>query len=211
MAATGTSAIPYYQDFSFKVNLGETKIGRFEIFGLGGKSNIDFLGDEIDENDLFADPSQDAFVENELGLVGLAHTLRLSKNTYVKTSFGASTNYNQYLQDNRLFDDNDQLVGKYRATSVRNRENRYTVTSTLNTKFNARWSLRAGFLNEMYDMNLFAEDRDDRVSIPDSDNDMVPDYFLTTTDVDEQFNLLQVYGQAEYKLTDNLSTNIWAS
>ncbi len=206
LAATGTSATPFYQDLSFKVNLGETKIGRFELFGLGGKSSIDFLGDDIDETDLFADPSQDAFVENELGLVGLAHTLRLNKNTYIKTSFGASTNYNQYLQDNRILDANDELISKYRATNVENRENRYTVTSTLNTKFNARWSLRAGFLNETYDLNLFAEDRDDRVSIPDENNDLVPDYFLTTSEVDEQFNLLQTYAQAEYKITDDLST-----
>lgn len=206
LAATGTSAIPFYQDLSFKVNFGETKIGRFELFGLGGKSTIDFLGDEIDETDLFADPEQDAYVSNELGLLGLAHTLRLSKNTYLKTSFGASTNYNEYLQDNRMLDANDQLLGKYRATNVENRENRYTITSTLNTKFNARWSLRAGFLNELYDLNLFAEDRDDRISIPDNNNDGVPDYFLETTNVDESFNLLQVYGQAEYKISDELSS-----
>lgn len=206
LAATGTSAIPFYQDVSFKVNLGETKIGRFELFGLGGKSSIDFLGKDIDEDDLFSDPSQDAFVENELGLLGLAHTLRLSKNTYLKTSFGASTNYSQYVQDNLMLDANDELLGKYRAVNVNDRENRYTVTSTLNTKFNARWSMRTGFLNETYDLNLFAEDRDDRVSIPDDNNDGVPDYFLTTSNVNEIYNLLQVYNQAEYKVTDNLST-----
>lgn len=206
LAATGTSAIPYYQDISFKANLGETKIGRFELFGLGGKSSIDFLGDEVDETDLFADPSQDAFIQNELGLLGLSHTLRLSQNTYLKTSLGASTNFNEYLQDNRMLDGNGQLIDKYRATNVRNRENRYTITSTLNTKFNARWSMRAGFLNETYDLDLSASDRDNRVSIPDINNDGVPDYFLTVTDVNETYNLLQIYGQAEYKITDNLST-----
>ncbi len=205
LAATGTSAIPYFQDFSFKVNLGDTKIGRFELFGLGGKSNIDFLGKDIDENDLFADPSQDAYVKNELGLAGVAHTLRLSKNTYLKTSLGVSTNFNQYLQDNLMLNMNDEEVGKYRANNTRNRENRYTLTSTLNTKFNARWSMRTGFLNETYDLDLFSEDRDDRISIPDDNEDGIPDYFLVTSDVDETFNLFQVYNQAEYKLTDQLS------
>lgn len=206
LAATGTSAIPFYQDISFKANLGDSKIGRFEIFGLGGKSSIDFLGEEIDETDLFANPEQDAFVQNELGLIGLAHTIRMGQKTYLKTTLGASTNFNEYLQDNRMLDENNQFIGKYRATNVRNRENRFTITSTLNTKFSARWSLRAGFLNETYDLNLFAEDRDDRVSIPDDNNDGVPDYFLTSTNVDEAYNLMQVYGQTEYKLTDDLST-----
>ncbi|WP_436515428.1 carboxypeptidase-like regulatory domain-containing protein [Ekhidna sp. To15] len=206
LAATGTSAIPFYQDISFKANLGDTKLGRFEIFGLGGKSNIDFLGDDIDDTDLFANPEQDAFVQNELGMIGMAHTIRLGKNTYLKSSLGASTNFNEYLQDNRMLDQNDELIGKYRATNVRNRENRYTITSTLNAKFSARWNLRAGFLNETYNLDLFAEDRDDRVSIPDANNDGVPDYFLTNTNVSENYNLLQVYSQAEYKLTDDLST-----
>jgi len=205
LAATGTSAIPYYQDFSFKANLGETKIGRFELFGLGGRSSIDFLGDEIDEDDLFANPDQDAYIDNELGLVGLAHTLRLSQTAFLKTSVGASTAYNQYVQDNRVLDGNGDLLLKYRATNVANRENRYTVTSTFTKKFNARWSMRAGFLNETYDMDINAEDRDNRVSIPDEDNDQIPDYFLTVTDFEETYNLSQLYAQAAYNFTDDLT------
>ncbi|MEM9328809.1 MAG: TonB-dependent receptor, partial [Bacteroidota bacterium] len=154
LAATGTSSIPVYQDFSFKVNLGETKLGRFEMFGLGGLSSIEFLGDDTDESDLFADPGEDEFINNQLGLIGLSNTKRLSKNTYLKTSIGASTNYFELEQDTRILDDNGELINTYRANNIRNRENRYTITSTLNTKFNARWSLRAGFLNELYDLNL---------------------------------------------------------
>ncbi len=206
LAATGTSATPFYQDLSFKVNLGDYKFGRIELFGIYGKSNIDFLGDETDETDLFADPNVDSFVESEIGLMGLAHTLRFSKNTYLKTSLGASTNGNEYVQDNRILDDNDLLIKKYRATNSDTRENRYTITSTLNSKLNARWTLRAGFLNETYDMNVFTEDRDDRVSIPDINNDSIPDYFLINQDFQESYNLLQTYAQAEYRLTDDLST-----
>jgi len=94
LAATGTSAIPIYQDFSFKANFGETKLGRFELFGMGGLSSIDFFGDEIDETDLFANPNQDAFVEDQLALFGLKHTLRLNKNTYLQSVAGFSTNSN---------------------------------------------------------------------------------------------------------------------
>ncbi len=34
LAATGTNGTPYYQDFSFKVNLGESKLGKFELLAL---------------------------------------------------------------------------------------------------------------------------------------------------------------------------------
>ncbi|MEQ8476056.1 TonB-dependent receptor [Fulvivirga sp.] len=205
LAATGTSATPFYQDFSFKVNFGDTKTGKWELFGLGGLSSIDFLGDEIDDTDLFANPDQDAFVENELGLVGLTNTLRLSKTAFLKTSFGASTNYQQYLQDNLIKDNDGNLITKFRATNVNNRENRLTVTSTLNKKFDASWSLRAGFTNELYIADLFTEDRDNRVNIPDDNNDNVPDYFVNRGNLDQSYNLTQVFAQAEKKVTDDLS------
>jgi hypothetical protein len=206
LAATGTSAVPLYQDLSFKVNLGDSKLGRFELFGLGGKSSIDFLGDETEEGDLFADPAVDAYVKSEIALIGLSNTLRFGQNTYLKTSIGASTNANEYEQDNRILDESDNLVKLYRSVNVDNRENRYTITSTLNHKFNAQWTLRAGFLNETYDMNIFGEDRDDRVDIPDNNNDSIPDYFLVNTNFNESYNLSQAYVQAEYKLNDRLST-----
>ncbi|MEM6830608.1 MAG: TonB-dependent receptor [Bacteroidota bacterium] len=205
VAATGTSAAPFYQDLSYKVNLGDFGFGKLELFGIYGRSSIDFLGDEIDENDLFANPSEDAFVESEVGLIGLAHTLRFGKKTYLKTSFGASTNFNEFTQDNRILDLNDQLIKKYRAVNSKTTENRYTVTSTLTSKINARWTFRGGFLNETYDMNLFTEDRNNRVSIPDADNDSIPDFFLVSSDFNQSFNLFQTYAQADYRFTDDFS------
>ncbi|TRX61428.1 TonB-dependent receptor [Fulvivirga sp. M361] len=205
VAATGTGAIPYYQDFSFKLNLGETRWGRFELFGIGGLSSIDFLGDEIDEDDLFANPNEDAFVDNQLGLIGLNHTLRLNKTTFLKTSLGASTNYNQYLQDNFINDNDGNLIGKFRSVNAENRENRFTFSSTLNKKFNARWSLRAGVLTERYQTDFSTEDRDNRVTIPDENNDGVPDFFITQRDLQDGYFLTQAFAQTEYKITDDLN------
>jgi len=206
LAATGTSATPYYQDLNFKVNLGETKLGRFELFGLWGKSSIDFLGDEIDETDLFANPNQDAFVENTLGAGGLIHTLRLGKTAYLRTTIGGSTNQNSFLQDNLIRDEGGNTINSYRATKVDNEEYRYNFSTVFNKKFNARWSLRAGYLGETYKAEFFTQDRDNRVDIPDNDGDGIPDYFLIIRDVDEWFLMGQNFAQAEYKISDRLTT-----
>ncbi len=206
LAATGTSAIPYYQDFSFKVNLGKSKLGKFEIFGLGGLSSIDFHGEEIDEDDLFANPDQDAVVRNVLGVGGINHLLRIDNNTYVKTTLGLGTTQNFYDQDNLMKDSEENVTGKYRAIEVGNEEYRYTISSVLNKKFNARWNLRAGVIHEIYDPSFETRDRDNRVEIPDNNNDQIPDYFLTLVDVDEIYHLSQVFGQAEYRFNDDLST-----
>ena len=45
---TGT-AVPYYQDISFKFNFPSTKLGQFTLFGVGGISNIDLLTSDKDE------------------------------------------------------------------------------------------------------------------------------------------------------------------
>jgi hypothetical protein len=207
LAATGTSAIPYYQDLSFMINFGNSKLGRFELFGMGGLSSIDFLGDEIDENDLFADPTQDAFVQNSLGLVGLNHYLRLDKTSYLKTTIGTTLMTSNFDQDNFLYNEGGDVVDKYRATEAEDIENRYTLSSQYNKKFNARFNLRAGVLAQVYNLQSTVNDRDMRAEIPDNDDNGIPDYFIPIRDVDETTPLIETYAQGEYKFSDDLSWN----
>ncbi len=208
LAATGTSAIPYYQDLSFKLNFGESKLGRFELFGLGGISNIDFLGDEIDENDLFADPTVDSYVKNRIGTVGLSHTYRLSNQAYLKTTLGATLMELIFDQDNYINDSLRPNFGsKYQAVAVEDRERRYTLNSQYNKKYSSRFNLRAGGMLEVYHLSSSVLDRDRRSSIPDLNDDGIPDYFLQSRDVDTYSPLVQIYAQGDYKFTDALSWN----
>ena len=209
IAATGTTAIPFYQDFSFKVNLGQSKIGRFEFFGLGGLSNITFKGEEVDEDDLFANPNQDAFVDNDLGLFGMSHTLGIGKSGYLRSTLGVSTTFNDYRQDNLIRDPNNAVIGKYRATNVSNRENRYTYSSTLNQKMSTRFSFRTGVLLEIYDINFFTKDRDNRKGeIEDANNDMIPDRFIVVRNIRDNYALTQGFAQGEYKFSDDFNATL---
>ncbi len=204
-AATGTSAIPLYQDLMFNVDLGMTPLGRVSVFGLLGNSSIDFFGDEIDPNDLFADPDQDAFVKNGLGMVGMSLLTTIDETSYLKTSLGTSFIQNSYKQDNLMRSGNGEVQNKYRATEVDDTEQRYTLTTTYNKKYSARYSMRTGAIAELFDINSDWKDRDSRVDIPDEDNDGVPDYFLQVRKSEDQFLLLQGFTQGEYKFTDELS------
>jgi hypothetical protein len=207
LAATGTSSVPRYQDLSFKINLGQSKLGVFELYGMGGTSNIDFLGDEIEEDDLFADPTQDAFVTNQLGLVGLNHNIRIDKTSYLKTTIGATLVGNTFNQDNFLYDDSGDKIGRYRATEVDNTENRYTISTQYNKKFSPRFNLRAGGMVQVYHLQSQSRDRDMNVDIPDDNDDGIPDYFIVSRDIDEYTPLIEVYAQGEYKFSDELSWN----
>lgn len=207
LAATGTSAVPKFQDLSFKLNFGETKIGRFELFGMGGISSIDFLGDDLDENDLFADPTRDSFVSNSLGMIGLNHVIRFNNSSFLKNTIGVTFMDSNFDQDNFLYDDNDNRTGKYRAIEDKDTENRYTFSSQYNNKFSSRFNLRAGAMVQVFNLNSLNKNRDRRIEIPDDNNDGIPDYFLITRDINEHTPLYELYAQGQYKFTDNLSWN----
>lgn len=206
-AAPGTSGIPRYQDLAFKFDLGKTFLGNIELFGMGGTSSIDFIGEDIDENDLFANPNEDAFVDGRLGLVGLNQVLRLGQKTFIKNTLGYFTNQNEFDQDNFIRDGNNQVVSSYRATEVEDVESRINASTQFNTKFNARASMRAGVLAEFFNIQSDIRDRDNRPDgqIPDADNDGVPDRFFQVRDADDNLTLLQPYVQGEYKFTDEFS------
>lgn len=87
----GTSATPNYGDLSFNLNFGKGKLGTFSLFGIGGTSDIEFLGDEIEADDLFAAEDEDAFVKSSFGVIGLKHSVPVGKNSFVRTVVGYST------------------------------------------------------------------------------------------------------------------------
>ncbi|MEM9932217.1 MAG: TonB-dependent receptor, partial [Bacteroidota bacterium] len=180
----GTNAVPNYQDLSFNVDLGNSKAGRFSIFGIGGLSDIDFLADEIDENDLFANPNEDAFAESRFGVIGVRHNILLNQNAYLRTVVSASTSQNDFTQDNFL--DNGE---KLRSTESSDVVNTLTLSSYLNQKFNARTTLRAGILIESNAVDTDVRDRDNR---PDLDGDGIPDW-VQVRDLEETLTLYQAY------------------
>ncbi len=171
---------------------------------MGGLSSIDFIGTEIDETDLFADPNQDSFVDNKVGLIGLNHIYRPSNTAYIKTTVGGTLMHLDFDQDNYIEESVNGGPTKHRATEVRDSEQRYTVSSQFNKKYSPRFNLRAGALDEFFDLDNTVRDRDRRVEIPDENGDNVPDFFLTTRDVSEVTLLSQAYAQGEFKFTDQL-------
>lgn len=194
----GTAATPNYQDLSFKLDLPKGKAGKFSIFGITGTSTIDFIGNEIDETDLFADPDEDAFPRSQLGILGVKHNYLLNESTYVRTVAMGSFARNTFTQDNYLPDGT-----KYRATDVEDQTNTYAISSFINKKFNARLNARAGFTAQNFYLSTFVNDRDGN---PDTDEDGIPDAELVR-DFDGNLPLFQTFVQTQYKLSRQLTLN----
>jgi hypothetical protein len=92
---TGT-AVPYYQDLTFKFNFPTQKIGTFSLFGLGGKSDIDFWPDVEKGNAYNASDTRTQYGA-DLGVLGLKHSYFINNNTSItsRLSAQATQNYTQ--------------------------------------------------------------------------------------------------------------------
>ncbi|MEZ4983024.1 MAG: TonB-dependent receptor [Saprospiraceae bacterium] len=198
----GTNASPNYQDLAFKLDFANGKAGKFTLFGIGGLSDIDFLHDEVEEDDLFAAPDEDAFAKSRFGVVGLRHNFILDDNTYLRTVIAGSTSQNQFTND-RYFNLDTDEEEKLHVTDVDDKEYRISLSSYLNKKINARWTARVGLLIEdyIYDLNT-----DDRYDLEDFDGDGVPDW-QTIYQFDDNMFLLQAYAQTQYKLSSKWVVN----
>jgi hypothetical protein len=195
----GTNATPNYRDFSFNLDFAAGKAGKFSLFGIGATSDIDFLGNEIDENDLFASPNEDAFVTSQMGVVGLRHNIIVGEGAYIRTILSASTSGNTFTQDS-LFSDG----GSIRATEADDANNTYALSSYYNKKFNARFTLRTGILAQYFQLQTTVYDRVDQL---DNDGDGIRDW-TKIRDFDGGMALIEAYGQGVYRFSDTWSLQL---
>lgn len=202
IGAGSTSATPDYRDLSFKVDFGSTKAGKFTLFGIGGQSEITFLGSEIDEGDLFAAEDEDSYVKGGFGVLGLKHNYIIGSNTYVRTVVGGSLRTNTFEQDRYYYPNTPEEV-LFQITDVDNTESRFSVSSFINSKISAKQTIRMGVLYENFKIAALLRDREDG---PDLDGDGEPDWF-TIYDFNGNVDLVQPFVQTQYRLSEKLSLN----
>jgi hypothetical protein len=136
------SAIPEYQDISFKVvsKLGK---GKISLFGLAGKSAINLLYSEMDSSDLenfYSTEGLDVYNKNRQGVVGLNYFRRLNEKTYAEITLSADGLQNREKVDTVL--NGPESVRLFELTDY-NQQN-YAVNLNLSSKFNSRMSSRFG-------------------------------------------------------------------
>jgi hypothetical protein len=198
--AVGTAALPRYRDLTFNVDFGQTRWGRFSVFGIAGASSIDFLAAEIDSTDLFADPDRNSYNTSRFGVAGLRHQLMLNNASYVRTVVSAS-------HAGTTFDSESLTLGAegepLPMTNVDDRLNTWRASSFYNTKINARLTLRTGMLLQLQQLNTTVMTRE---GIADFDGDGLADY-INVRDFDGAFLLSEAYAQSQYRLSNRLTLN----
>lgn len=95
----GTSAVPKYQDGSFKLHVPTGGGGALSVWGLGGTSSVDILiSDQVrPERNIYGDNDRDQHFQTGMGIVGATYTKPVNERTYVKTTLAVSRDW----QDSR--------------------------------------------------------------------------------------------------------------
>jgi len=202
VGAGGTAATPNYNDISFNIDFGSGNFGALSLFGILGNSDIEFLGDDIDDGDLFAAEDENAFVESGFGVVGLKHRINIGEKSYLKSIASVSTSTNTFKAD-RFIDKDTPEERIIRYTDVDDTQNRFAFSTLFNTKLNRKVTLRAGLIYENFGIESLLRDRNEQ---PDTNGDGDPDLF-TFRDTDESFSLFQPYIQGQFRLTEKLTLN----
>ena len=198
----GTSAQPNYNDVTYNIDFGKTKYGNFSLFGIYGGSDIDFIGNDIDEDDLFAAKDEDSFVKSNFTSFGLKHTIDIGEKSYLKTVIGTSST-KQTFDEDRYYNLNQPNEINLRFTEVDNAESRVTFSTLFNSKISKKFTLRTGLLFEGFklDANLSDRDRQD-----DANNDGYPD-FVNLINNDGNYTIFQPYAQGQFRLTEKFTLN----
>ncbi len=202
VGAGGTSAVPNYNDVSFNLDFGKVDNGRLSIFGIIGNSDIDFLGDDIDENDLFAAADENTFFESRFGVLGFKYNWNLGKNSYLRTIVAGSFSDSNFMAERFLDKDTpqEQLIP---FTEAEDREIRLTVSSLFNSKVSSRLSYRTGLLLENFNFQNLLLDRNEQL---DTTGDGIPE-LVTFRDIDENLSVVQPYIQGQLRITETLTLN----
>jgi len=153
---TGT-AVPEYQDLTFKIDVPTKKAGVFRIFGIGGISKIELLGSKADltskKVDLFGNESQDIYNRTRTGIVGFSHTYFLTSKSYFRTVLAVS-HQRQLADIDTINNQNRSELKRYNKVVLR--QNKYSAHLTYNNKLNAKNTIAVGLIGNVYDV-LFSD------------------------------------------------------
>jgi hypothetical protein len=188
------AAVPEYQDFSFKIDLPTLKAGRFALFGVGGLNEINLLGSQTDMSkpDLYGNFTQDIFNINNMGVAGISHTFFYNSNTYSKITLAASSSSNITRVDSLDRSGVDMVSNPFFRMNFLTRK--YSANAMLNKKLNARNTLTAGIITDLYDIRLV-------------DSVQILGRFYTRRNTTGVSLLAQAYTQWQHRFSNELTLN----
>ncbi len=185
----GTTALPSYQDLSFNVSSGNSKSGKFTLFGILATSSINIEGGN--SSSLYGNGSGHD-LSSQIGIAGIKHFKQINSKSYFSSNIGL--NYSMSGQTDYDFD----RMSDSAFTKSENKVTKtgYNFATSYNSKISSKLFIKVGIQDELIGLNLYYRAKDQI----QSDWNQIWDY-------DSYTNLAQAYVHAKYSFNDKLTLN----
>lgn len=184
-------AITNFQDVSYNIFLPTRKLGNFSLFGFGGLSD---QKENAEKDSTKWEEDYQRYNSNyfsNTGAAGFKHAITLNPNTFIQSTVVLSGNDHGF-QNDRL--DNDYIPQfNYKENYI---TKKFTISSVLNHKFNAKNSVRSGVYLNRYYYNL-------RERYLDAETDQIEEPLNSSGNA----STLQLFSQWNYRPTQNFTIN----
>jgi hypothetical protein len=187
------SAVPQYQDVTFKADVNTLKAGKFSLFGIGGISYAETLDadrDTTEDNIYDNNMRQNGFFGNNMGIAGLTHVYLFDNTSYSRLTIAASSAAQKYRIDSISTSDN-YPVPWYRNFSD---QQKYSASYTVSKKFSTKDFLKAGLDVKQIEFSIHDSIFDNPV-------------FRTHADAAGGSQLYQAYASWQHRFSDKLSVS----
>lgn len=185
----GTAATPVYQDLSFKLNSGTTKLGTFSLFGILANSAINIDGGS--SGTLYGNGNDTDF-NSKIGIIGLKNVKQINSKSYITSSIGLN-----YTSTDLTMYSTDRMTNITQSSEEQNVEKSgYNFIVNYNSKINSRLFVKAGIQDEVLGVDLFYRTRRSNTT-----------EWTQIWDDNSNTNLAQAYVQAQYRISERFTGN----
>lgn len=185
----GTTATPSYQDLSFKLNSGTSKLGKFSMFGILATSTINISGGN--SSTLYGNGNQVDFA-SKIGIVGLNHFKQINTKSFISSTIGL--NYAKTDQTSYDFERPTNVNFIKEVSNVA--KTGYNFSTTYNLKVNSKLFIKAGIQDELMGLDLFYKTKQNST-----------DAWKQVWNTNSYTNLAQAFIHTKYSISEKLTLN----
>ncbi|MCH2234193.1 MAG: TonB-dependent receptor [Crocinitomicaceae bacterium] len=184
------TAIPQYQDLTFKMNFPTKKAGRFTVWGVGGTSFIEFEpSGDLDSTNLFSGDNEQSKFTSNTAVVGASHKYFFNKNTFYELILASSVS-NTLGEIDTLSEGGDA----FNTVGFNRLQMKNSLNLKLNHKINAKNTIAAGIIGDNFITDIL-------------DSAYVGGAYRTISDNRGSAFLLQSYINYQHRFNDKWTFN----
>ena len=141
---------PYYQDFTAKVDVPVGSGGNFSAWTIGGRSNITFLGRDVDsaKADVYGSESQNTRVRYFTGMAAARYEQRFSNRLLGQLTLSGSRAWNGTGQDTILFANGQRARSELASYTADFQQDKLSANARLTCKASAHDKLVLGLIED---------------------------------------------------------------